>query len=122
VNEVLVGEPVDDRFLEAVNRCPRYASYTYREIDDARADALADTDRRHFRIVLVSDSFDSFAEQYDEKTMACVGELPPFSTIWVLSPDDECGLVEDGSNHAREYGLDYSSLVMEKLIAERECS
>ena len=54
--------------------------------------------------------------------MVCVGELPPFSTSWVLPLDEECGLDEDNSYRAREYGLAYSSVVMEKLIAERECN
>jgi hypothetical protein len=121
-NEVLVGEPVNVQFLQAVERCPIYDGNTYRQIDGARTDAIADTETKYFRIVLVTGSFDSFAEQYDDRTMDCIGELPPFDTIWVLSRDEECGLTEDHSDRAREYGLSYSSVVMERLIAERDCS
>ncbi|MGB5412204.1 MAG: hypothetical protein WBN09_11785 [Woeseiaceae bacterium] len=121
-SQVLVNQKVDEEFLNAVGKCHLYDKYNYHQIGDANADAFADTGRRHFQMVLVADSFDSFVVQYDDRTMTCVGELPPFSTIWILSPDEECGLVEDHSDRAREYGLSYSSVVMEKLIAERECN
>lgn len=120
-NQVLVNQTADEAFLKTVGECHLYENYNYRQIDDGRTDALADTNNGHFRIVLVGGSFDAFAEQYDEKTMSCVGELPPFDTIWVLSSGDKCGLVEDESDGARAYGIEYSNLVMEKLISEREC-
>jgi len=122
MNEILVGEPVNEQFLGEVESCPIYDGKTYRQVDDARADALADIGSRHFRIVLITGSFDLFAEQYDDRTMACIGELPPVDTIWVLSLDEACGLIEDSSDRARDYGLAYSSVVMEKLIAEHECN
>jgi len=128
MNEVLVSQPVTEEFLDATARCHLYEKYSFRQVSDPTADALADIEDRHSRIVLVFGTFEAFMDQYDEQKIACVGELPPFDTIWELSPTDEdcgpipgCCLVEDMSDRARNYGISYSSVVMDKLVEERGC-
>ena len=129
VNEVLVSQQVNGEFLEAVGQCPLYENYNYRQIGDAAADALADIENRHFRIVLTSGTNEALIDQYDENIIACVGGLPPNESIWELSATEEdcgpaegCCLVEDRSDRGERYGISYSSVVMNRLIEEGGCN
>ena len=123
MNEILVSQPVDEQFLESIESCRLPEDIGFRQIGDARADALADIGDRLFRIVLTSDSGKLFFEQYREQAIDCIGELPPFNTIFILARSARtCDLVEDLSDRARSYGMNYSSVMIEMIMQERSCN
>ncbi len=72
-------------------------------------------------MVLVRDSAAIFRKRYEERVLDCIGELPPFDTIWKLGDAAACRLDEDLSDAAIEYGFEYTTIVMSKLREERDC-
>jgi hypothetical protein len=121
-NETLVNQEVNATFLDAVSRCPSYEKFNYRQIGDGMHDAFADVGVRHFRIVIIGDSFGALKEEYGEELFTCIGELPPFDTIWILSGSERCGLVADTSAKAKSYAGSYTAVMIDRLAEERGCS